>query len=83
MSNNITAGFTGLIFSVTSILNSISSINIQSYVEFFLTFLSVVGWGVLGGVAGIVGKDIAMFAKRSIKKYKKKKKNNKDASIKK
>ena len=73
MSNNLASGAGGSILGVISLF--VQNVQIQTAVEVF-------AYGVIGGVAGILGKILAQWV---IKKFKQlfKIKSNKNASIKK
>lgn len=73
MSNNVTAGAGGSIFGMVSL--AVQNIQVQSMVEVF-------AYGIVGGIAGILGKIIAELIVRKFKKVFKieTKKKQKDAN---
>jgi H+/Cl- antiporter ClcA len=59
MSNNVTAGAGGYVMGMISLF--IQQVQIQSMVEVFI-------YGVIGGIAGIVGKILAEWIAKKIRK---------------
>jgi hypothetical protein len=70
MSNNLVSGTCGLVLGIISLdVQNIQNVPMQPVYEIMQTSIGVLAYGIMGGVAGVLGKFIAVWAIKKIRQY--------------